>query len=81
MEYPKEIAEAWMNQALTLAAEAAKRNEVPVGAIFVHDGKIVGSGSNRREETHRTTAHAEIIALEDFNTRQKTWRLPSGCCI
>lgn len=78
MGLTKDIAESFMARALELAAEAAARDEVPVGALLVHDGNVIGSGANRREETHRTTAHAEIIALEDFNARFATWRLPPG---
>ncbi len=52
-----------MEQALELARLAAAAGEVPVGAIVVKDGQIIGRGSNRPVETHDPTAHAEIIAM------------------
>jgi tRNA(adenine34) deaminase len=67
-----------MARALALAAEAATRDEVPVGAVLVREDLIIGEGSNRREETHRTVAHAEIEALEDYSRRTGEWRLPPG---
>ena len=69
--------ENWMRIALDLAQKAALADEVPVGAILVYDDQIIGSGANQREVTHRTIAHAEIIALEDFSSRSRQWRLPS----
>jgi tRNA(adenine34) deaminase len=69
--------EKWMKAALALGKEAGAADEVPIGAILVSTtGEILGRGRNRREELHRTTAHAEIMALEDFNARFSTWRLP-----
>lgn len=67
----------WMNQAIELAKQAALQDEVPVGAILVHGGKVIGSGFNRREQKQLACAHAEIEALTDFSSQQKTWRLPS----
>ena len=72
------VSEHWMAQAFELAANAALRDEVPVGALLVKGGEILGTGSNSREKSNRTTAHAEIIALEDYNRRFSSWRLPSG---
>lgn len=54
---------AWMQQALSRAEAAAARDEVPVGAIVVHDGRIIGDGGNRPILDHDPTAHAEIVAL------------------
>ena len=67
-----------MSQAYELACSAERQDEVPVGAILVLDGEIIGVGANSRERTHRTGAHAEMIALEDFNQRQGEWRVPPG---
>jgi tRNA(adenine34) deaminase len=53
----------WMQRALALAAEAAARGEVPVGAVVVLDGVIIGEGSNNPIGGCDPTAHAEIIAL------------------
>ena len=52
-----------MNEALNLARAAAAQGEVPVGAIVVKDGVIIGRGSNRPVDSHDPTAHAEIIAI------------------
>ncbi len=54
-----------MHQALELAETAAKSGEVPVGAVLVHDGKIIGRGYNQPIGSHDPSAHAEIIALRE----------------
>lgn len=68
--------EHWMRQALELARRAAAEGEVPVGAILVLDGEIVGMGWNRPIAGNDPTAHAEIIALRDAATRAQNYRLP-----
>ena len=55
--------EYWMEQALREAETALNRDEVPVGAVIVHDGQIIGRGSNQIEMLRDPTAHAEMIAL------------------
>ena len=55
--------ERYMRAALALAREADEAEEVPVGAVVVHDGRIVGSGANRQVRDADPTAHAEIVAL------------------
>ena len=66
----------YMRQALSLATEAAENGEVPVGCIVVDgSGKIIGRGRNRREETGKATAHAEIEAIEMACDAKKDWRL------
>jgi tRNA(adenine34) deaminase len=62
---PLTTAREMMNQALTLAKEAAAAGEVPVGALVVKDGQIIGRGANRPLESHDPTAHAEIIAMRE----------------
>ena len=52
-----------INEALNLARAAAAQGEVPVGAIVVKDGVIIGRGANRPVDSHDPTAHAEIIAI------------------
>ena len=52
-----------IQRALALAAEAAAAGEVPVGAVIVHDGKILGEGTNRTRRDLDPTAHAEIVAI------------------
>ena len=70
--------ENFMREALALAAEAAAAGEVPVGAVVVRDGQIVGRGFNRPISSHDPTAHAEIVALRDAAARLGNYRLP-GC--
>ena len=70
--------DALMREALSLAAEAAAAGEVPVGAVVVKDGEIVGRGWNRPIGTRDPTAHAEIVALRDAAARLGNYRLP-GC--
>ena len=55
--------ESWMEQALAEAAQAEAAGEVPVGAIIVCDGRIVGRGMNRNLMDSDPTAHAEVVAL------------------
>jgi tRNA(adenine34) deaminase len=67
-----------MHEALALAAQAAAAGEVPVGAVVVKDGAIVGRGSNRPITSHDPTAHAEVVAMRDAAARLANYRLP-GC--
>ena len=55
--------ERYMREALALAREADEAEEVPVGAVVVHDGRVVGRGANRQIRDADPTAHAEIVAL------------------
>ena len=65
----------WMERALRLARSAASRGEVPVGALAVRDGRIVGRGANRPIAAHDPTAHAEIVALRRAARRLRNYRL------
>lgn len=65
----------WMKLALSRARKAARKGEVPVGCVIVRDGKLLASGSNRRETANDPTAHAEIVALRKAARNQKDWRL------
>ncbi|TSB05099.1 tRNA adenosine(34) deaminase TadA [Sphingorhabdus contaminans] len=67
-----------MEEALALARQAAQSGEVPVGAIVVRDGQIIGRGANRPLESHDPTAHAEIIALRQAAAAMGNDRL-TGC--
>jgi len=67
--------EAFMQQALALAREAAGLGEVPVGALAVHDGKIIGTGFNRRELDRDPLAHAEMFAMDAAAKALNAWRL------
>lgn len=71
---------AYMTAALALAAEAAAEGEVPVGAVVVKDGVIIGTGRNRREVGKHPLAHAEIEAIHNACTALGGWRL-SGCTL
>ena len=64
-----------MRQAIALAKEAAEEGEVPVGAVVVFDGKIVGKGRNRREISKNALAHAEIEAINEACRALGGWRL------
>ena len=72
--------EDYMREALALAREAAAAGEVPVGCVIVRGGEIVGRGRNRREETQRTSSHAEMEAIRQANGRLGSWRL-EGCTL
>lgn len=65
----------YMNAALALAKEAAAEGEVPVGAVVVKDGVIVGRGRNRRETGKNALAHAELEAINEACKRLGGWRL------
>ena len=66
----------WMQKALNLAKQGAAREEVPVGAILVHNQQMIGQGFNEPIGRHDATAHAEIIALRDACRRLNNYRLP-----
>ena len=65
----------FMKYALSLAEQSAQEGEVPVGAIVVCDGKIVGEGRNRRETVKNALHHAEIEAINDACKNLGGWRL------
>jgi len=64
-----------MRLAIELAAEASERGDVPVGAIVVRDGRILGVGFNTREQDHDPTGHAEVIATREACRQAQRWRL------
>lgn len=66
----------WMQKALKLAKQGAAREEVPVGAILVHNQQVIGQGFNEPIGRHDATAHAEIVALRDACMRLNNYRLP-----
>ena len=68
----------YMREALSLASQAAAAGEVPVGAVVVKDGMIVGRGYNRPVSGRDPTAHAEVIALRDAAARLDNYRMV-GC--
>lgn len=64
-----------MKRALEIAAEAAERGDVPVGALVVQDGEVIGVGGNRREVDADPTGHAEIVALREACRVTGRWRV------
>jgi tRNA(adenine34) deaminase len=70
--------EAFMREALLLAGKAASVGEVPVGAVVVKAGVVVGWGHNRPVSSHDPTAHAEVVAMRDAALRLGNYRL-TGC--
>ncbi len=68
----------WMQYALELAQRAESEGEVPVGAVMVLDGAIIGQGWNCPINTNDPTAHAEIMALRDAGLHQGNYRLPGS---
>ncbi|MCM0598237.1 tRNA adenosine(34) deaminase TadA [Periweissella fabalis] len=65
----------YMRAALKEASKAKAIGEVPIGAVIVHNGEIIGRGFNLREHTQDATVHAEIMAIQEANRRLKSWRL------
>ena len=65
----------YMREALRLAAAAAARGDVPVGALVVQDGRITGTGFNTREAQADPTGHAEVVALREACRSAGRWRL------
>lgn len=65
----------YMQEALSLAAKAAALGEVPVGALIVWEGQIVGRGYNLREQSKSPLAHAEILAIQQACQALGGWRL------
>lgn len=71
----------WMGRALELARSASQDGEVPVGAVVVVDGEVVGEGANRRAGTTDPSAHAEVVALRRAAERLGDWRLPGATLV
>lgn len=67
--------EEYIKEALKEAKKAYKKEEVPVGAIIVKDGKIIAKAHNLREKTNLSTAHAEILCINKACKKLKSWRL------
>ena len=67
-----------MREALRLAEKAKKKGEVPIGAVVVLNGKIIGTGYNLRTKLQLATAHAELRAIEKACKKMRSWRLPEA---
>jgi len=72
--------EAYMQMALQQAQEALAEEEVPVGAVIVHDEQVIAAAHNQREQLHDATAHAEMIAITQASEALRSWRL-EGCTL
>jgi len=68
----------FMQHAIALADRAADEGEVPVGAVVVREGEIIGEGWNRPIGEHDPSAHAEILALRNAGQRMSNYRLPEA---
>ncbi|MDD7409329.1 MAG: tRNA adenosine(34) deaminase TadA [Anaerovoracaceae bacterium] len=77
-EQERKSAEVYMAEALRLAREAASQGEVPVGAVIVKEGNIIGRGSNRTVAEKDPTTHAEMKAVQEALKAVGGWRL-TGC--
>ena len=67
--------EKFMKEAINQAKKAYDKEEIPVGAVIVKDGKIIARGYNKKEEKKDTTQHAEIIAIQKASRKIGAWRL------
>ncbi len=70
----------WMALALTQAEKAMENGEIPVGAVVVKDGILLGAGHNIREKEHSPSGHAEIVAMERAAKALGDWHL-NGCTL
>ena len=67
--------EQYIRNALDLAREAARRNEVPIAAVVVREGSIIAAAANRTLRDQDPTAHAEVLAIREASARLDCWRL------
>ena len=69
------IDEQYVRNALDLARQAVKRNEVPIGAVVVRNGSILAAATNRTIRDQDPTAHAELLAIREASSKLDTWHL------
>ena len=67
--------EQFIRNALDLAREAVRRNEVPIGAVVVRKGSILAAGTNRTVRDQDPTAHAELLVIREASSKLDSWRL------
>jgi tRNA(adenine34) deaminase len=67
--------EHFMRLALREAERAMEHDDVPIGAVLVHDGEVLATGRNEREERQDPTAHAEVLALREASGKLGSWRV------
>ena len=70
--------EAYIRECMELAAKAEEIDEVPVGALIVHDGVVIARAYNTRETSKCATHHAEVLAIEEACRNLGGWRLPGA---
>ena len=70
----------FMRIALEEAEQALREDEVPIGAVIVHDGRVIARAHNQREQLRDPTAHAEMIAITQAAESRQSWRL-DGCTL
>ncbi|MFL5601720.1 MAG: tRNA adenosine(34) deaminase TadA [Gemmatimonadaceae bacterium] len=70
-----DLDEQYIRNALDLAREAGKRNEVPIGAVVVRNGSILAAATNRTIRDQDPTAHAELLAIREASAKLDSWRL------
>jgi tRNA(adenine34) deaminase len=78
MEKPEDS--VWMREALAEARRAAEIGDVPIGAVVVRGGEVIGRGYNRREADRDPLAHAELLAIREAARQMGGWRL-TGCTL
>ncbi len=69
------VHQRWMSQAIQQAHKAIQIDEVPIGAVIIHNNQVIGRGYNQREHLHDPTAHAEILAITAASNTLEDWRL------
>jgi tRNA(adenine34) deaminase len=67
--------EYFMRLALREAERAMEHDDVPIGAVIVHEGEVLATGRNEREERQDPTAHAEVLALREASEKLGSWRV------
>jgi tRNA(adenine34) deaminase len=72
--------ETYMRLALTEAQRAFEEDEAPIGAVIVHEDRVIAAAHNQREQLHDPTAHAEMIAITQAAEARESWRL-DGCTL
>jgi tRNA(adenine34) deaminase len=75
LDNPLQLHDRWMRAALNQAHVAFEADEVPVGAVIVFEGRVIGEGYNQRESLNDPTAHAEMIAITQAADAIDSWRL------
>lgn len=75
MHYSETEKAHWMNEAIKEAKKAEVLGEVPIGAVVIHENKVIGRGHNLRETSKNATTHAEMIAIQEANRYLNNWRL------